>query len=619
MARMQKTQQSKFIKIKRGVDQYHEPSDIDNDKIQAGNNIHLDGSDVLKRPGKKPWGPLLNSSINGMFEYIDKDGAAQVLVATKNELLSHSKSSSTVLDTLPDEKIYFHTQNGICFYNSINTQKKLVSSTVSDVGLARPTTAPTIAAGAAGVLTGDYAVKVSYETADGLESNLSDLSNSVTLSAEKLDYTNIPISPDSRVTKRNLYRTTAGGASVWYIATIEDNTTTTYTDNLPDAETGDLGTNTRGVPNQGAIAEGCNNRQFWIGAVNQNISRFSEIAITDNYLEYQKSTNFKTFTAGGVIKGHKSLYNGVTQKEDLYYFGVDSIHILPGGDPNEKIQEVTTKIGILQQNTIAEYDGKLIFMSNKNSVHMMRGREVINISNRSILKSLKAARSQENCSAGIIFDHFYALTIREQKGKLYNTKIWVCDLRTVAAVQLDQAEAVWFPYELDAQYILQRADGTVLYADTNDRQIYELNLSYTRDIEADGSKTDWLTQFRTKNLLGNDLMTRKQPRMISVDGSFQRSLVVVPYAFKDKQKDETLLSPVVSAAVMGQYVMGGGPSTILSDELEESLDSECVGNTFSFDFYSGYINDQGKIVGHEDAFFKFNGFNFTYKAMVRNI
>ena len=49
----------------------------------------------------------------------------------------------------------------------------------------------------------------------------------------------IPTSADARVRARRLYRTRAGGSTVFLLATIGDNSTTTYLDSLPDTALGE--------------------------------------------------------------------------------------------------------------------------------------------------------------------------------------------------------------------------------------------------------------------------------------------------------------------------------------------------------------------------------------------
>jgi hypothetical protein len=97
---------------------------------------------------------------------------------------------------------------------------------------------PTLAVGAAGVLTGDYRYRVSYVAEDGTESNLGPVSGTVTLTADQCSLSDIPTSADAQVVARRLYRDKDGDAVFKLVATIPDNTTTSYTDNTADAALG---------------------------------------------------------------------------------------------------------------------------------------------------------------------------------------------------------------------------------------------------------------------------------------------------------------------------------------------------------------------------------------------
>lgn len=97
-----------------------------------------------------------------------------------------------------------------------------------------PPGAATLAAGAAGALTGAYTYKVTFVTAQG-ETQGGTASNQVTLTAQKGSLTAIPTSADSAVIARGIYRTQAGGSTYTLVQYINDNTTTTFTDNATDA------------------------------------------------------------------------------------------------------------------------------------------------------------------------------------------------------------------------------------------------------------------------------------------------------------------------------------------------------------------------------------------------
>jgi len=93
----------------------------------------------------------------------------------------------------------------------------------------------TASAGVAGVLTGTYQYLVTFRNeTDGTRSNANPTAQSVTLSAQKADLTNIPLSGDPQVTAREIWRTTAGGASFFLLHTILNNTVTSYEDNTAD-------------------------------------------------------------------------------------------------------------------------------------------------------------------------------------------------------------------------------------------------------------------------------------------------------------------------------------------------------------------------------------------------
>jgi hypothetical protein len=90
---------------------------------------------------------------------------------------------------------------------------------------------------AGNVDAGTHKYKISYTNTGG-ETTLGSESNTVTTDAsnEQVQLSNIPVSSSTFVTGRKIYRTKAGGTTYHYLATISNNTTTTYTDNIADAD-----------------------------------------------------------------------------------------------------------------------------------------------------------------------------------------------------------------------------------------------------------------------------------------------------------------------------------------------------------------------------------------------
>jgi uncharacterized phiE125 gp8 family phage protein len=103
--------------------------------------------------------------------------------------------------------------------------------------------APTAAlanSGAGNVDNGDHRYLVTFVTADG-ETDAGAMSAVVTVANKtvngKTALTNLAIG-GAAVTARKLYRTVAGGTVALFLATLADNTTTTYTDNTADSALG---------------------------------------------------------------------------------------------------------------------------------------------------------------------------------------------------------------------------------------------------------------------------------------------------------------------------------------------------------------------------------------------
>lgn len=98
---------------------------------------------------------------------------------------------------------------------------------------------PVVAESVAGLPNGAYTYRVTFVTALG-ETEGGDVSNSITVALKKILLTSIPVSLNSAVTSRKLYRTAASGEQHKLLATLSDNVTTTYLDNIAD---GSLGAN----------------------------------------------------------------------------------------------------------------------------------------------------------------------------------------------------------------------------------------------------------------------------------------------------------------------------------------------------------------------------------------
>lgn len=123
--------------------------------------------------------------------------------------------------------------------NGVSRNVQLDVNVISRLLVPRaPQSAPTSVAGGAGSLTGEYQWKYTFAIMEGdvviSESDFSDPSTALALTADEGSLSGITTSSDPGVNARRLYRTASSGGEFFLVATIFDNTTTTYTDTATD-------------------------------------------------------------------------------------------------------------------------------------------------------------------------------------------------------------------------------------------------------------------------------------------------------------------------------------------------------------------------------------------------
>ncbi len=147
-------------------------------------------------------------------------------------------------------------------------------------GVPVPTTTMSVASGATGILLGEYQYRMSYVNSSSVFGDVSPLTATFAASSTKLNLTSIPVAPTSHgVSARRLYRTVSSGAVFHFLATIADNTTTTYTDNATDAvvAAGAVAPTDNGEPPKWSVACYHQNRLFVNDTANPNYVWYSEI------------------------------------------------------------------------------------------------------------------------------------------------------------------------------------------------------------------------------------------------------------------------------------------------------------------------------------------------------
>lgn len=203
-------------------------------------SFKVDGVQTL-RPSFRPL-HTLSGVIHSIrsFEGIAFSGIGGALYGGTTSLYSSFASTAWIWDRFKD---FLVGVNGTDFV-LVDADKN-----VHNARIPNPTTACAGAAGAAGNPSGHYMLYVSYLITfpNGMtyETGLSPASTDVNVTTQAISWSAIPVCPTTTLygtalsIQRNLYRGPGTGgtiANIYYVDTIADNTTTTYTDDLSDVD-----------------------------------------------------------------------------------------------------------------------------------------------------------------------------------------------------------------------------------------------------------------------------------------------------------------------------------------------------------------------------------------------
>ncbi len=172
----------------------------------------------------------------------------------------------------------------------------------------------------------------------------------------------IPVSSDAQVTARNLYATTSNGTKFYFLAQINDNTTTTFKDNIPDIALGAEMEDDHDILPVGKFSCWWDER-LWVSG--DDIVYYSQISypehfdITERYITVQKGD------MGDEITGM------IPYKDSLYVFRKKSIYAIQKTTLGYGLFLVDNSIGCRASWSIVEVNNMLMFISD-------RGIEVFN-------------------------------------------------------------------------------------------------------------------------------------------------------------------------------------------------------------------------------------------------
>jgi hypothetical protein len=245
---------------------------------------HKDGISRVKRPGYSKFDAFYNFEglpIRGLFDYWDETPVNRYEVITSKKIFSRAVGagswselySQTAELEFPIKPVVYLRERPIVV--GFDTNRLVEPTTTYGLGIVAPTSAPTLAEGTGGALTGTFKGVVTYMRSGNfqVESNPSPISSPVgPITAKKINWSNIPVSSDPKVDKKRLYRTTADGAVFFWVADIA-NATTTYEDNI--TELGDEVSYDRYPPPVAIFAEVWDDRVWFVPKSDRNQLHFT--------------------------------------------------------------------------------------------------------------------------------------------------------------------------------------------------------------------------------------------------------------------------------------------------------------------------------------------------------
>ena len=342
-------------------------------EVYTCEGFNLDEDGMLKARAAKTIGAAIdinsNSTINGLHRYDTSIYASSKAYCPGNQAFFNyiyhrlnTGSAFTLLGFLHHyNRPRFADYEKFTFAVDGGTRKAYVEDNVYDFGIPNPQIAPQVVAGAAGNPNGEYTCYVTFyikfPNGKTVETGPSD-SATITVTSDMINWSRIAICPytgNDLMIHRRLYRTVSGTA--YLVKTIQDNTTTIYTDDVTDAVlqvSTALGTDGYTVPPSNPID---------IAVYLQRI-----FLIKDNKLywsEPYQPFNFLITSDVTVSKDNEDLVAIANWGDQIFVVSNEEWYRLQGSDPDTwAIKRTFTDNGIINRHTLKKSKYGLIGLWN---------------------------------------------------------------------------------------------------------------------------------------------------------------------------------------------------------------------------------------------------------------
>lgn len=355
-----------------GLNDKFERSIIDDRESPSCQNVIFDNASVGTREGVTKFNTAsVGSFINdGLYTRRDRTGAETMVaffggtawqaVGTTFTTISSAQSVFTAGVRVAGTQYENHLFVG----NGFVVPYKWNGTDWTRHGVYPPTTTLTVASNGTGNLAGDYRYKITFVNSQVVESDVGPASATFTVSSPgRNNLTSIPTAAQSwGISARNIYRTNASGSVFFRIATLSDNTTTIYTDNIASSSVGVSAPVDNGVPPFYNVAIYHQNRLFVNDASNPNFVWYSDLGEPYTF----ETTNFDTFgdASGDLIKGFAIFDNSLI----VFCENSQWIWYMEDTDPsNWRKVQIRSSYGSKSPFAAVRYQNKVLFPAFQNS------------------------------------------------------------------------------------------------------------------------------------------------------------------------------------------------------------------------------------------------------------
>lgn len=311
-----------------------------------------------------------SENIDGIFQfqYIDENGFAQIenIVAFGGTIYKGWPGTLTAIYTgLSAGKVSFSIMNDKLFFaNGIENVGYYNGVTSAEMG------APAARIFSPGVLTGTYKYAMTYETSGG-EEVIGSYSQPITLLNDRT-LLNLPIGYAS-TTSRKIYRTMANGSAYFLVATIGDNTTLTYIDNVADGSlTTPLPQVNNFLPKVKFIQT---NHERLVGVVDSLYPNYAWV--TEPEIEVFDGANFLNITN---INNDGTPLVGMAQDYSKVIIGSQkSIYVLDASGETPTVSATRSNVGVKDGYSMVsipahkDFFGGVMFLSSLNDIRIFNG------------------------------------------------------------------------------------------------------------------------------------------------------------------------------------------------------------------------------------------------------